>query len=71
MYELLTWSGFAVAQQADVLDAIAEALDADGVRGRLSLLAHLTVFTKQLDVMLTSDAVAGAYAEEFKKEYRS
>lgn len=65
--EVLQWAGFSVEHRADMINAIAENLNAEEVRSRLRLLAHFTVFTKQLDVLLTSDAVTNWYIEEFKK----
>jgi len=68
--EILRWAGFSVDHRADMVNAIAENLDAQGVRSKLDILARFTVFTKQLDVLLTSEAVTNWYIEEFKKGNR-
>lgn len=67
LHELLLWAGFAVDCGPDMINALAEHLDEEGVNRKLRLLAHLTVYTKQLDVLLTDDAVTAWYVEQFKK----
>ena len=67
LYEVLLWAGFAVESGPEMVNALADHLDAEAVRRKLRLLAHLTVYTKQLDVLLTDDATTAWYIEEFKK----
>ncbi|MCL5108565.1 MAG: PEP-utilizing enzyme [Chloroflexi bacterium] len=67
LHELLVWSGFAVDCGPEMISAIAEHLTEAAVLRRVRLLAYLTVYTKQLDVLLTDDAVTSWYIEEFKK----
>jgi pyruvate, water dikinase len=68
LHDLLVWSGFAVDCGPEIINAISEHLAEADVLRRVRLLAYLTVYTKQLDVLLTDDAVTSWYIEKFKKE---
>jgi len=65
--DILSLAGFEHLGKGDFLDTRVSYLDAARIAERLRLLGRLTMMTKQLDMALSSDAVAQWYTEDFMR----
>jgi len=67
--EILEMTDFDVKRTGDVLDARVTKYDKATILKKLSLLARLTAYTKQLDMTLFNDAMVDWYIKEFVNKY--
>jgi pyruvate,water dikinase len=67
--ELLEKIDFSIGRTGDVLDARITKYDRASIEKKLSTLARLTVYTKQLDMTLFNDAMVDWYVKEFVKKH--
>ncbi len=67
--ELLEKIDFSIDRTGDVLDARITKYDRASIEKKLSTLARLTVYTKQLDMTLFNDAMVDWYVKEFVKKH--
>jgi pyruvate,water dikinase len=66
--DLLARMGFEPASQGDFLDAAVSYLDSRAIAEKLRMLGRITLITKQLDMALSSDALAQWYTQDFLKK---
>jgi pyruvate,water dikinase len=66
--EILSKIGFENYSKGDFLDSRLSYQDAESTKTALFLLGRLTVMTKQLDMALSNDAIAGWYTNDFLKK---
>lgn len=66
--EILTRMGFENSSRGDFLDAMLSYQGPQAISEKLHLLGRLTMLTKQLDMALSSDAVAQWYTEDILKK---
>jgi pyruvate,water dikinase len=68
LINILSAIGFECRARADFLDAVVSYQDQESLSRKLRLLGRMTILTKQLDMALSSDAVASWYTEDIKKK---
>jgi pyruvate,water dikinase len=66
--ELLQRMGFESTSRGDFLDAVLAYQDAETINAHLYNMGRINILTKQLDMALSSDAVARWYTDEFLKK---
>ncbi|MBC2693834.1 MAG: phosphoenolpyruvate synthase [Desulfobacteraceae bacterium] len=67
--QILEMMDFNVKRTGDVLDASITKYDKSTVLKKLGILAHMTAYTKQLDMTLFNDAMVDWYFKEFIKKH--
>ena len=67
--EILEKLGFEVDRIGDMLNARITRYQRSAIEEKLSILGRLTVYTKQLDMIMFSDAFVDCYLQEFMKDY--
>ena len=67
--EILRKLDFEVDRMGDMLNAKITRYDKSIIEEKLNILGRLTVYTKQLDMIMFSDAFVDCYLQEFLKEY--
>ena len=67
--EILEKLDFEVDRIGDMLNARITRYQRSTIEEKLSILGRLTVYTKQLDMIMFSDAFVDCYLQEFMKDY--
>lgn len=67
--EILRAMDFEVRVAGDVVDAVLSKYSKPLLRSRLEIMGKLTVYTKQLDMVMYNDAITDWYIEEFLKDH--
>jgi pyruvate,water dikinase len=67
--EILREMGFRMNVKEDVINAIFPKYKVPVITARLEILGKLTVFTKQLDMVLFNDAITDMYIAQFIKDH--
>ena len=65
---ILAKVGFDSTVKGDFLDSAVAYLDSPGIARRLVLLGRLTILTKQLDMVLSNDAISDWYTEDYLRK---
>jgi len=68
MTRILSALGFENASKGDFLDSHIAYLDREGVREKLRIVGRLTIMTKQLDMVLSNDAITDWYTRDFMRK---
>jgi pyruvate,water dikinase len=69
--QILKTMGFRYSVKEDVIDAILTKYKQSSIEARLEAMGRLTAYTKQLDMVMYSDAVTDMYVEDFIKMHIS
>ena len=69
--EILEKLDFEVDRVGDMLNARINRCQRSTIEEKLSILGRLAVYTKQLDMIMFSDAFVDCYLQEFMREYCS
>jgi len=69
--EILEKMDFEVDRIGDVLNARITRYERSAIEGKLSVLGRLAIYTKQLDMIMFSDAFVDCCMQEFMREYCS
>lgn len=69
--EILEKVDFEVDRIGDVLDARMNRYERSAIEEKLSILGRLAIYTKQLDMIMFSDAFVDCYLQEFMRDYSS
>jgi len=64
---ILEFYGFEVNMQVDLINAIYSGCGKEELESIMKMLGHLTVYTKQLDMVMYNDAIVDWFVEEFLK----
>lgn len=64
---ILERHGFSVRRRQDLIEALAEKCGWEEMEQQLQMLGRLTVYTKQMDMILSDDRAAQWFLEEFMK----
>ncbi len=67
--EILKKLGFKINVKEDMINAILTKYKESAISERLEIMGKLTVYTKQLDMVLFNDAITDMYIEQFIKEH--
>ncbi|MBM4136857.1 MAG: phosphoenolpyruvate synthase, partial [Nitrospira sp.] len=67
--EILKKIGFKINLKEDVINAILTKYKQTAIEEKLEILGRMTVYTKQLDMVLFNDAITDMYIEQFIKEH--
>ncbi|MCX7793434.1 MAG: PEP-utilizing enzyme [Thermodesulfovibrionales bacterium] len=67
--DILKRLDFRVRVIEDIVDAVITKYRQKAIEERLQILGKLTVYTKQLDMVMYNDAITDLYIEEFVNEY--
>jgi pyruvate,water dikinase len=67
--EILEKLDFEVDRIGDMLNARITGYQGSAIKEKLSILGRLTIYTKQLDMIMFSDAFVDCYLQEFMRDY--
>jgi pyruvate,water dikinase len=67
--EILGKQDFEVDRIGDMLNARITRYESSAIEEKLSILGRLTIYTKQLDMIMFSDAFVDCYLQEFMRDY--